>query len=64
MGKSKNEALIKHRLSKNFKRGGKWYLVYCPQCEMENYGPAVSSGRCAWCGFDMNKEIKELRNDT
>lgn len=35
---------------------GKMYLVRCPECHRENWGPAVSSGMCAWCGFDANKE--------
>lgn len=34
---------------------GKVYLVKCPKCEKENYSLSVSSGKCAWCGFDLKK---------
>jgi ribosomal protein S27E len=33
-----------------FEENGKLYLVRCPECGRENYGPAVSSGQCCWCG--------------
>ena len=33
----------------------KLYMQYCPKCGMENYAPAVASGICAWCGYDVNK---------
>lgn len=33
----------------------KLYLIRCPECGVENYMPMVSSGICAWCGFDANK---------
>ena len=33
---------------------GKTYLVRCPKCGRENYAPSVSSGVCAWCGYDAN----------
>ena len=36
---------------------GKLYLTYCPSCHRENWGPAVASGTCAWCGW--SEEIKE-----
>lgn len=29
-------------------------LIRCPQCERENYGMAVSSGVCCWCGYNPN----------
>lgn len=39
---------------------GKLGLVRCFDCGKENYAPAVSSGVCAWCGFDCNNvETKE-----
>jgi ribosomal protein L37E len=38
---------------------GKVYLVYCPNCGLENYGPSVATGICAWCGFDGNEKAKE-----
>ena len=34
---------------------GKVYLVRCTQCSRENHAPAVASGICAWCGWDLNK---------
>ena len=40
---------------------GKFYLVRCPKCKRENWSGAVSSGVCAWCGFDAN--IKEFSKD-
>lgn len=44
------------KMGKNFEVNGKTYLVRCPKCEKENYAMAVSSGICAWCGYDANKE--------
>jgi len=35
---------------------GRFYLVYCPECGRENYGPAVAGGVCSWCGYDGNEE--------
>lgn len=44
-------------MDENFKDNmGKTYLVRCPKCGKENYAPSVSSGVCAWCGYDANKE--------
>lgn len=43
-------------LDQNFEADGKTYLVRCPKCKRENYALAVSSGICAWCGFDANKK--------
>lgn len=34
----------------------KIYLVRCPECNEENYAPAVSSGQCAWCGYEAKEE--------
>lgn len=59
MTKKKKETLK----DKNFKHGGKWYMVYCPKCDLENYAPAVASGTCAWCGLNLNEEIKDLRDE-
>lgn len=39
---------------------GNVFLVRCPKCNSENYAMAVSSGICAWCGFDLNKSEEEL----
>jgi len=38
---------------------GTIYLVRCPKCKTENYAPAVSSGVCAWCGFDASEKEVE-----
>lgn len=46
-------------LEKNFTANGKTYLVRCPKCERENYSPAVSSGICAWCGYNANGDDNE-----
>lgn len=46
----------------NFESNGKFFLVRCFNCEpsrgKENYGPAVASGTCAWCGWSSNKPIE------
>lgn len=42
------------KLEENFEADGKTYLVRCPECKKENYAMAVSSGICAWCGYDAN----------
>lgn len=49
----------------NFKdENGKLYLIRCPECKRENYAMNVSSGICAWCGFDgnANNNNKEVNN--
>lgn len=28
----------------------------CPQCELENWIPAVATGKCAWCGYAAKDE--------
>ena len=33
---------------------GKIYMVRCVKCDRENYAMAVSSGKCAWCGYQSN----------
>ena len=49
---------------KEIKEGrGKGYILnngmkcmeYCFKCGLENYAFCVASGKCAWCGFDANK---------
>lgn len=37
---------------------GKFYLVYCYECNKENYSMAVASGTCAWCNWSYEKEIE------
>ena len=55
--KDKNEIILD---APNFKdKNGKWFLVRCPRCGYENWGPAVASGICSWCGFDANKFAQE-----
>lgn len=44
----------------------KVYLIRCPKCKFENWGLAVSSGRCAWCGYVAkieDVEEKDYSND-
>lgn len=36
-------------------------MTRCFECGTENYGPAVSSGFCAFCGHDANK--KETKHE-
>ncbi len=38
---------------------GKMCMVRCFVCGKENYAPAVHSGRCAWCHYDCNEDVKE-----
>lgn len=47
---------------KNFigKDGG-IYLVYCYQCDSENYASSVASGICVWCGWG-EKENEKIQN--
>lgn len=36
------------------KETGKICLIRCPLCGRENYSMVVSSGDCAWCGYNAN----------
>ena len=36
------------------KPDGTFGMIYCPNCEMENYSLAVHSGICYNCGYDAN----------
>ena len=47
------------KLEENFEANGKTYLVRCPKCKRENYVMSVSSGICAWCGYDANEEKQD-----
>lgn len=39
---------------------GKVFLQRCPKCHLENWGCAVASGQCAWCGYKATpKDIKD-----
>lgn len=46
-------------LKENFTVNGKTYLVRCPKCKKENWALNVSSGICAWCGYDANGDNNE-----
>jgi hypothetical protein len=35
---------------------GKFYLKRCYDCGCENWGPAVATGQCAWCGSEKRPE--------
>lgn len=39
-----------------FKENDKLYMVRCPECGVENYGPAVATGKCVWCGRTATEE--------
>jgi len=42
--------------------GKKIYMVRCFECGKENYAMSVSSGLCAFCGYDANaKKETELK---
>ena len=47
----------------NFRKDNTLYLVRCFACDhalgRENYGPAVASGECAWCGWREDDESAE-----
>ena len=38
-------------------------LIRCPECERENYAMAVTSGVCAWCSYDLNKEFNTTKSN-
>lgn len=43
---------------------GKICMVRCFSCGKENYAMTVSSGICAWCGYDANREaLKKPQGD-
>lgn len=53
-----------------FKYKGVWitednkvYMNRCPQCGLENYAMAVTSGQCVWCGFKPSYEDVKLVKD-
>ena len=48
-------------MNENFyDKNGKFFMVYCPKCRLENHAMCVSSGICAWCGFVVpRKETKK-----
>lgn len=35
------------------------YMIRCFACGKENYGPAVASGKCAWCEHDPMANIEQ-----
>jgi|SRR3990167_8306078 len=49
----------------NFRKNQKLYLVRCFACDhesgRENYGPAVASGECAWCGWKEENSMKKQK---
>ena len=40
----------------NFYDGKKLYLVKCFACNKVNYGPAVATGTCSWCGWTYKRD--------
>lgn len=45
----------------NFRDGkGNLFLVRCPACHRENYGPNVSSGQCSWCNWEDGDAVVEV----
>lgn len=53
--KTTTTTLTKEPVSKGYvwkaKEGAQLFVQRCPHCERENWGPAVASGQCAWCGY-------------
>lgn len=43
-------------LKENFITDKRIFLVRCPKCKRENWALSVSSGICAWCGYNANTE--------
>jgi len=39
---------------------GYLYLVRCPECGIINYSPAVTSGQCAWCGWSVYEDDRNM----
>ena len=52
-------AQAEKKMEENFEANGKTCLVRCPKCKRENYAMAVSSGICAWCGYNANEEKQD-----
>ena len=42
----------------NFRGNSGNFLVRCPSCMLENYGPNVVTGTCTWCGW--SEEVEKL----
>lgn len=40
----------------NFRGNSCVFLVRCPSCHLENYGPNVATGICTWCGWSEEIE--------
>lgn len=40
------------------KDDGKYGMIRCIKCGLENYALMVTTGICAWCGYDVNEEKK------
>jgi general stress protein YciG len=49
------------RIGKGFgyERDGFRCMIKCFDCGQENLAAAVTSGGCAWCGFNANGEAKK-----
>lgn len=51
---AKVEAALKNGAAVYVDKKGKVCMIRCIECGKENWAMAVSSGTCAWCGFDAN----------
>jgi ribosomal protein L37E len=38
-------------------------MIRCMECDRENWGPAVATGQCAWCGFNPNETEEVLLDE-
>ena len=50
-------------MRKNFTVNGKYFMVYCPKCNRENWAPAVADGQCAWCSYkeEVGSDIQRIQ---
>ena len=46
-------------MAANFMGHGSFFMARCPLCLMENYGPAVATGQCSWCGATATSALRE-----
>lgn len=51
----------KMKFSKYFvNNDGKYALIICGECGKENNTENIALGICTWCGFDINKQFKQV----
>lgn len=54
--------VIKNGKGSGYKRrDNKLGMLRCFDCGKENYASSVHSGICAWCGFDANAPVLNIK---